>query len=1106
VIRRTQRGPHRPRRPPWTDVLVAASVALVATAACSTHAYCFDGCGEGGADADQGSAGSGTGGKPALVGSAGEGASPSLRDAGADSGDCKSEGEEVCDGRDNDCNGKIDDGIDFEEPQNCGTCSLDCSRVLLNVAEPICVPPAKLDGTHAGTCTFDQCAQDYYDLDPETPGCEYFCDRNPDGKIKKDLGGEGCGRDDDCDGEVDEDLDLCADVNNCGACGKTCQVAHGTAACVSDAEEGDACTEKNTQCAVQSCDDEYSDRDGDPENGCEYQCIPDGAEKCDGKDNDCDGLIDNTDPDLEKEAHIGDACWGGSQGACHSSEHQGIRKCIGAQLKCCDPGSNDVAGTNANAPKKGVRNGVCEADTGSHVLRPGERSETCNAVDDDCDGVADDSPKQVGNACGTAQGVCVAGTLTCESDPDSADYGKLICRGATEPREEVCNGKDDDCDGVVDGTVITPAVECGDDNDCTEVDGICLPLEQGDGSVCALPSADSGDACSVPKPPPKGATSACRAGLTECHGGMLLCEGAVTRLPSVPDTCGVDQNCDGALDNTNLTLLTTCGSCSKDCTRQGPNAAWTCESDGDGSYQCVQHGCNDGWYECKADDGIQCETYCQPTGSEVCNGVDDDCDCEVDEDVTADARSVCGVRSTANPGCNPGVECDDGQWECTFSDPDICGDADGCAGTTDDTCDDKDNDCDGVVDNAFAEQKGTTCVKTQGECEETGTRVCNALGELECNAPDPEIGTEICNGKDDDCDGNIDETIADKEADDDNYVVPDLVALGDSGPWIFAYEASRPDATDATQGSGNGYFDVAPSGEGRDATIACSAPDRMPWTNVSPWEAEQTCQAIGGRICRPSDWETACLGSPGTCSYGFLGCETASNYDDGPFCNLGAFHADDDALLPTASTELRDCAALWTGTNGNALDAFDITGNAREAVRCQRDRAVCADCALNCCSGASSTVAGPDGNRTVCGTGLGNTRVLSGQPCSSGGQCCDDDTTCSNNGTCQDDICVAADAADPCVARGVACTDADEDGYCDEYGTDNVPCCDDAPLSGGVCGGVTSLPHATYPLLGGSYQTDSEDSATCDYSFFKVDYGFRLYDTGFRCCFDVDPR
>jgi hypothetical protein len=850
MMRREQRSLRVRRRVAWVDVLAAASAALLATAGCATQAYCFAGCGEGGAG-DDGSAGTGTGAKGTIVGSAGEGTNPSLRDSGTDARDCKSEGEEVCDGRDNDCNGKVDDGIDFSKPQNCGTCSLDCGRVLLNVAVPICVPPDKLDGKHPGTCTFEECAQDYYDLDPETPGCEYFCDRNPDGKIKKDLGGEGCGRDDDCDGEIDEDLDLCSDVNNCGACGKTCQIANGTAACVTEADQGDECTEENTHCVIQACDDGYSDADEDPSNGCEYQCIPDGAEICDGKDNDCDGLIDNTDPDLESEGHVGKACWGGSQGACHSSEHEGIRKCIGAQLKCCDPDSNDVAGTNPNAPKTGVLNGVCDAKTGNHVLRPGDLAETCNAVDDDCDGVVDDSPEEVGNTCGSSQGICVAGTLSCESDPDSPNYGTLVCRGATKPRDEICNAQDDDCDGVVDGTLITPAVECEDDNDCAAVDGSCLPREQG-GSVCALPSIDSGAACDVPKPAPKGATSGCRAGVTECRGGTLVCEGAVTRAPNTPDTCGVDQNCDGELDNTNLTLLTTCGSCTNDCTAKGPNAAWTCEDDGADSYQCVQHGCEDGWYECKADDGVVCETYCQPTGSEVCNGVDDDCDCEVDEDVTADARSVCGVRSTANAGCDPEVECVDGKWECTFSDPDICGDADGCAGTKDDTCDNKDNDCDGVVDNAFADQKGTTCVKTLGECEETGTRVCNTAHELVCNAPEPQVGTEICNGKDDDCDGDVDETIATKDSADDNYVKPELVALGASGPWIFAYEASRPDATSGSQGSGNGYFDIAPSGEGRDATLACSVPDRLPWTNVSPWEMEQTCEAVGGRICRPT--------------------------------------------------------------------------------------------------------------------------------------------------------------------------------------------------------------------------------------------------------------
>jgi hypothetical protein len=41
--------------------------------------------------------------------------------------------------------------------------------------------------------------------------------------------------------------------------------------------------------------------------------------------------------------------------------------------------------------------------------------------------------------------------------------------------------------------------------------------------------------------------------------------------------------------------------------------------------------------------------------------------------------------------------------------------------------------------------------------------------------------------------------------------------------------------------------------------------------------------------------------------------------------------------------------------------------------------------------------------------------------------------------------------------------------------------------------------------MGGGYDTVSDTGATCDFTFYSVDNTFKLYDTGFRCCFSSNP-
>jgi len=86
------------------------------------------------------------------------------------------------------------------------------------------------------------------------------------------------GKDNDCDGSVDEDFDLQTDPRHCGSCDHICAYTNGIGLC------------SKGQCQMGPCQTGWANADGNPNNGCEYACTPDGPEVCDGKDNDCTAL------------------------------------------------------------------------------------------------------------------------------------------------------------------------------------------------------------------------------------------------------------------------------------------------------------------------------------------------------------------------------------------------------------------------------------------------------------------------------------------------------------------------------------------------------------------------------------------------------------------------------------------------------------------------------------------------------------------------------------------------------------------------------------------------------------------------------------------------
>ena len=134
------------------------------------------------------------------------------------------------------------------------------------------------------------------------------------------------------------------------------------------------------------------------------------TEICDDTDNDCDGDVDEDFP-LK-----GTAC------------QEGVGACQNFGIFVCDPNdSNEV---------------VCSVEAGAPSL------EVCNGIDDDCDGQVDEDFPLTNTPCTVGLGACQnQGVLIC--DPNGSD--SFICSvepGA--PSLEVCNGIDDDCDGLVD--------------------------------------------------------------------------------------------------------------------------------------------------------------------------------------------------------------------------------------------------------------------------------------------------------------------------------------------------------------------------------------------------------------------------------------------------------------------------------------------------------------------------------------------------------------------------------------------------------------------------------------------------------------------------------